>query len=150
MHILRHRRKQVTGIWYFPFYPNLCVFGTGSLLKVLNLYECHTNGFYLALTDTCPMQFSGSIDFVKLIFFVKSLDYINQDIYTEAICLRTVRFETICSSLIWLLIAKQSYLTNHVNPSTFIFICLPCHELVSHSGLPGCLSSSPEDSWLPL
>ena len=42
--------------------------------------------------------------------------------YTECICLRTVRFETICSSLNWLLIAKQSSLTNHhVNPSTFIF-----------------------------
>ena len=79
MHILRHRRKQVTGIWYFPFYPNLCVLETDSLLKALNLHECHTTGFWLALTDACPMQFSGSIDLVKIIFLVKSLDYINQE-----------------------------------------------------------------------
>ena len=79
MHILRHCRKQVTGIWYFPFYPNLCVLDTGSLLKALNLHECHITGSYLALTDACPMQFSSSIDLVKIIFLVKSLDYINQE-----------------------------------------------------------------------
>ena len=79
MHILRHRRQQVTGIRYYPFYPNLCVLETGSLLKALNLHECYTTGFYLALTDACPMQFSGFIDPVKIIFLVKSLDYINQE-----------------------------------------------------------------------
>ena len=48
------------------------------MLKALNLHECHTTGFYLALKDACPMQFSGSIDLVKIIFLVKSLDYVNQ------------------------------------------------------------------------
>ena len=79
MHILRHRRKQVTGIWNFPFYPNLCILETGSLPKTLNRHECYTTGFYLVLTDACRMQFSGSIDLVKIIFLVKSLDYINQE-----------------------------------------------------------------------
>ena len=113
MHILRHRRTQVTGIWYLE---------TGSLLKALNLHERHTTGFYLAVTDACPMQLSGSIDLAKIIFLVKSLDYINQGDQIQGLfASEPLRFETICSSLIWLLIAKQSSLTNHVNPSTFIF-----------------------------
>ena len=87
MHILRHRRNQVTGIWYFPFYPKICVLENGSLLKALNLHECHTTGFYLALTDACPMQFSGSIDLVKIIFLVKSLDYINQEDHIQRLFL---------------------------------------------------------------
>ena len=52
---------------------------TGSLLKAFNFHECHTTEFYLALTDACPMQFSGSIDLVKIVFLLKSLDYINQE-----------------------------------------------------------------------
>ena len=122
MHILRHRRKQVTGIWYFPFYPYPCVLETDRLLKALNLHGCHTTGFYLALTDACPMQFCGSNRPCENIFPRKVTGlYKPRGSYTEAICLRTVCFETICSSLIWLLIANQSTLTNHFNPRTFLF-----------------------------
>ena len=104
MHILRHRRKQAIGIWYFPFYPNLCVLETGSLLKALKLHECLATGFYLALTDACPMQFSGSIDLVKIIFLVKSLDYIKQEDHIQ----RLFASEVFGLTLIWLLIPKQS------------------------------------------